>query len=107
MSEKVKHTLTRQAFIRFLKELKIYDKFKRNLFDPTIRFSDALDDNCKEFYVSDAFSWENSGEGEDFWSDVDTMWYDVMDEMYGKDISNKNMTAIKQICKELQQDFYY
>lgn len=82
----------KKIFLRFLKEHKCYKEYCKNYnnnseFDsfPYFSLNDLYDDNEKnedcnvsnEIY--DAFSWDESNEGFEFWSEVDDDWTNFYD----------------------------
>lgn len=68
----------KELFINFLKEYKLYFRFKAyfiagaNYKDWS--FEEYLDKYDPVHYITGAFPWPNTDEGRDFWDDVDTHW---------------------------------
>lgn len=81
-----------QDFISFLKINKVYKKFRKNFSTPSKEgsfrifhqnfaredfFERNLDSNYDYlFFLSDAFEWEDTTEGWDFWYDVRSRFYE-------------------------------
>ncbi len=64
-----------EDFVRFLKENNAYLKYMTNAGYLT---DEEIDINDSYF---EAFVWDNTPEGYDYWDDLDTDWFDlIMDE---------------------------
>ena len=72
----------RRLFIRFLKEEKLYYTFRQNhaklplypIHGVKYTISQYLKKVEKECAISDAFLWNNTLEGQDFWAIVSNRW---------------------------------
>ena len=68
----------RRLFIRFLKEEKVYHPFRRNFAKMPMYGHKSLGKYLrnvkKEDAIRDSFSWRNTQEGHDFWSNIACEW---------------------------------
>lgn len=66
-----------QLFIRFLKHFKIYEKYKRNFFNPSKR-KKCINDIKISDYIFSAFTWSETNEGFYFWSHYHEIWHTII-----------------------------
>jgi len=64
----------KKDFIEFLRENKAYDAFVDNL---TISIEDHVNYYFNEDLVSEAFTWDTTDQGENFWSKLSDKWVDL------------------------------
>ena len=89
--------MEKRVFINWLKDLGLYDQFIRNVKAYRMRicfnsdvssFFESLKETPLDHYMSRAFIWMSTPEGEEFWYNVDNMWRKYMYETIRKK-SNK------------------
>lgn len=77
----------KDLFIKFLKEHNLYFRFKAYFYMSSYHrgetFEQYLNRKDPEHYVTGAFGWPDTDEGEDFWHGVDVQW-DEYREKYEK-----------------------
>lgn len=75
--------MEKRVFINWLKDLGVYDQFIRNVQSYRMRicyssdispFFESLKEISPRQYVSRAFVWLSTPEGETFWTRIDNMW---------------------------------
>ena len=59
-----------QEFRRFLKDRKVYENYIEN--------NKGESDNPYEYF--DGFHWDSSKEGYEYWSDLDSEWFEYLDK---------------------------
>ena len=71
-----------ETFINFLKILKAYDEFINNL-EVQEEFSslEQLFNNSNVYdWINDAFWWDKTPEGYEYWESLDNFWYDILND---------------------------
>lgn len=75
--------MEKRVFIKWLKDLGIYDQFIQNVKAYRMRmylnsdvssFFESLKEAPTNHYISRAFVWKSTPEGETFWNGVDNKW---------------------------------
>lgn len=71
-----------ETFINFLKISKAYDEFINNL-EVQEEFS-SLEELCNNSepcdWIDDAFWWQDTPEGYEYWEYLDNLWYNTLKE---------------------------
>jgi hypothetical protein len=69
-------------FIEFLTEENIYDSFMEQFEKSNYSYKEALMENPREInYIIQAFAWEESIEGSDFWVDLNQEWLNLISKL--------------------------
>ena len=72
----------KDSFLVFLENNNCTEQFKINFHND--KDHDSLDDLIKEgeyFLIIQAFLWDGTPEGEEYWSDIDQLWYEYYESM--------------------------
>ena len=64
----------KEKFIQFLRDNKVLTKYRKNLKDCGKDFNEYFNRYPPWFYLSRAFLWDESPEGEVFWIDLNVKW---------------------------------
>ena len=78
-----------QLFLRFLKKKNVYTFFIYNSLTPyykdgSFMFENTIESICDRkpnYYINDAFRWDKTKEGQDFWSVLHNEWWHLLKEL--------------------------
>jgi hypothetical protein len=86
--------LSSQEFVSFLKNNKAYKEFRKNFYTPSLIKNNPYSVSCRKILIErfskrkpqsnydyvllllDAFKWEDTKEGWDFWYDMKSRWFE-------------------------------
>ena len=74
--------ITNDEFRQFLIDNNCYDQYIKNCYNSLLRINDfditlnfnKIEKRNREGYISNAFVWEYSPEGENYWENLDDLW---------------------------------
>lgn len=64
----------KEKFINFLKVNKAHEKFIKNLRNSRYSSIDEFEDEEYDDWILNAFRWDKTPEGEEYWQELDDMW---------------------------------